>query len=333
MTTHEFLIALKQLDVQIWMDGDRIRCSAPPDVLTPERRAELAARRPEIETLLRAAQAAKPGSIVPIEIDGASAPFYAVPGHNGDVFCFVRLARYLTSHVPFFGLQPPGLDPSAEPLTRIEDLAAQFVRELVQHQPDGPYQLGGYCLGGLTAFEMARQLRAMGREVGAVVLFGTMSPPALRPVNRAQAAVTEWTRDRLRGLGKFVQASGRERIVKLVEKAGAAGGPSGADAGSADEFTARRRLLEAATIDAACRYRPEPYDGAISLFLANEAATRSLDQPLAWSDYARGGLDVFCGPSDCDGDSMLKEPSAAVFGSELLLRLNPSASCVSEVPA
>jgi thioesterase domain-containing protein len=326
VTTHEFLIALKQLDVQIWMEGDRIRCSAPPDVLTPGRRAELSARRPEIETLLRAAQAARPGSIVPIQPEGSSMPFYAVPGHNGDVFCFVRLARHLTSQVPFFGLQPPGLDPSTRPLTSIEDLAAHFVRELLQHQPNGPYQLGGYCLGGLTAFEMARQLQAMGCEVEALVLFGTMSPPALSPVTRAQAALAEWTRDRLRGLGKFVQASGRERMARLAEKAR---GALADDSDGSDEFTARRLLLEAATMGAAYRYRPQPYDGAIALFLANEAATRSLDQPLAWNGYARGGLEVFCGPSDCDGDSMLKEPSAGIFGSELLRRLKSSAPCVS----
>jgi thioesterase domain-containing protein len=329
VTTHEFLIELKRLDVQIWMEGDRIRCSAPPDVLTLERRNELAARRPEIESLLRAARAARPGSIVPIETAGSLKPFYGVPGHNGDVFCFVRLARSLAPHVPFYGLQPPGLEHST-PLARVEDLAAHFVRELVQQQPEGPYQIGGYCLGGLTAFEMARQLRAMGREVGALVLFGTMSPPALRPLNRAQAALAEWTKDRLHGVRAFARSSGPDRLAKLADKARAV---RGNDGNAADEFTTRRLRVEAATLEAAHQYRPQPYDGRISLFLANEAAKASLDRPLAWSDYAKGGLDVFCGPADCDGDSMLKDESAAVFGAELVLRLKPSGCCVSEVSA
>jgi thioesterase domain-containing protein len=331
VTTQEFLIELKRLDVQIWMEGDRIRCSAPPDVLTVERRAELAARRPEIESLLKAARAVRSGSIVPIETGGPLKPFYAVPGHNGDVFCFVRLARSMAPQVPFFGLQPPGLEPAMKPVARVEDLAAHFVRELVQHQPEGPYQLGGYCLGGLTAFEMARQLRAMGREVSALVLFGTMSPPALRPLTRAQAAVTEWTKDRVRGLRTFVRASGRERLAKLAEKAHISG--ERGNAAAADEFTIRRLAVEEATLEAAHGYRPEPYDGRISLFLANEASTHSLDQPLAWGDYAKGGLDVFYGPPDCDGDSMLKDDSAAVFGSALMLRLQASPCCVHGVPA
>lgn len=331
MTTQEFLIELKRLDVQIWMEGDKIRCSAPPSVLTVELRNELTARRPEIESLLKAARAARSSSIVPIETGGPLRPFYAVPGHNGDVFCFVRLARSMAPQVPFFGLQPPGLEPSVQPITRVEDLAAHFVRELIQHQPDGPYQLGGYCLGGLTAFEMARQLRAMGREVSALVLFGTMSPPALRPLTRAQAALAEWTKDRVRGLRTFVRASGRERLAKLAEKVRIAG--DGESSAQSDEFTIRRLAVESATLAAAHGYRPGPFDGRISLFLANEASTQTLDQPLAWADYAKGGLDVFYGPPDCDGDSMLKDDSASVFGSALMLRLKPSSCCAHGVPA
>ena len=45
VTTREFLLELRHLDVDLWLEGDRVRCSAPPDVLTAERRAELARRK------------------------------------------------------------------------------------------------------------------------------------------------------------------------------------------------------------------------------------------------------------------------------------------------
>jgi thioesterase domain-containing protein len=327
VTTQEFLVELRQLDVDLWLEGDRIRCSAPADVLTAERRAELARRRLEIETLLKAARAAAPGSIVPIEAGGSRLPFYAVPGHNGDVFCFVRLARCLGTERAFYGLQPPGLDGSTSPMATIEDLAAHFVHELITHQPDGPYQLGGYCLGGLTAFEMARQLRAMGREVRALVLFGTMSPPALRPANRARAALVEWSGHSLRGARAFAALSGRDRVVKLKEKMRVTARTEGLDdTAPADEITARRLRVESATLAAAHQYRPAPYDGRLTLFVANEAATRSLDRPLEWAGYARGGVDVFCGPPNCDGDSMLKENTAGIFAEQLAGRLDKLAA-------
>ena len=239
MTTPEFLLELRGLDVEVWLEGDRVRCSAPPDVLTAERRAELARRKAEIEALLKAARAAAPGSIVPIETGGSRLPFYAVPGHNGDVFCFVRLARCLGTDRAFYGLQPPGLD-GTSPCTTIEELAGHFVRELLEHQPEGPYQLGGYCLGGLTAFEMARQLRRMNLEVRALVLFGTMSPPALRPANRAKLALAQWSGDRIRGARAFADLSGRDRVLKVKEKVLASVTPDeqGRDeAGPADELT------------------------------------------------------------------------------------------------
>ncbi len=320
MTTAEFLRELRRLDVDLWLDGDRIRCSAPSDVLTAERRAELAQRRPEIETLLKAAAAARPGSVVPIQPSGSRLPFYAVPGHNGDVFCFVRLAHALGAGVPFYGLQPPGLDGGAAPLERIEDLAAHFVRDLLRHQPDGPYQLGGYCLGGFTAFEMARQLLAMGREVRTVVLFGTMSPAAVLPSHRARAAVGQWTADRRRGVREFAALSTRDRIARIQERVRA---PFASDDAADQEgaLAERRRRLESTTVAAAYRYRPEPYDGRLTVFVANAAAIRSWDCPLEWARYARAGLDVFEGPSSCDGDSMLKDDAAAVFAAALAPRL------------
>jgi hypothetical protein len=54
----------------------------------------------------------------------------------------------------------------------------------------------------------------------------------------------------------------------------------------------------------------------------NQAAARSLDRPLEWKAYARGGVDVFYGPRFCDGDTMLKEDSAAVFADALAGRLD-----------
>ena len=146
MTTQEFLFELRRLDVDLWLEGDRVRCSAPPDVLTLERRAELARRKTEIEVLLKAARAAAPGSIVPIEGCGSGLPFYAVPGHNGDVFCFVRLARCLGTDRAFYGLQPPGLAAGESPIDTVEELAVPCTSSSVS--AGRPYQLGGYCLGG-----------------------------------------------------------------------------------------------------------------------------------------------------------------------------------------
>lgn len=316
MTTNEFLRDLLQQDVRVWLEGDRVRCSAPPGVLTTELRSELVRRRPEIQTVLQAARSAvSPTSIVPIETRGSRVPFYGVPGHNGDVFCFVRLARALGADQPFFGLQPPGLDVHGGPLNRIEDLAEHYVLDMLQHQPRGPYQIGGYCLGGLTAFEMARKLRARGHDVAAVVLFGTSAPTSFHPINRARGAVELWIAERRRGAHAFAQLTGRERLRHLQHKAAHLLAPLHTE-GSHDEFAMRRQRVEQATIAAARAYRAGVYEGRLTLFIPNDAAARSADRPLDWRRYA-AGTEVCVGPDSCDGDSMLKEPSVAFFAERL----------------
>src|SRR5438093_74778 len=66
MTSSEFFAYLRSLDVQLWMDGDRLRCSAPRGVLTAELNEELKRRKEEIVASLRAAQQATQSRFVPI---------------------------------------------------------------------------------------------------------------------------------------------------------------------------------------------------------------------------------------------------------------------------
>src|SRR5207237_6398881 len=66
---------------------------------------------------------------------------------------------------PVYGLQARGLDASEEPQNRVEDMAATYLEAVRAVQPEGPYAIAGYSLGGLIAFEMARTLAAQGDEV------------------------------------------------------------------------------------------------------------------------------------------------------------------------
>jgi pimeloyl-ACP methyl ester carboxylesterase len=99
-------------------------------------------------------------------------PFFGVPG-NGGALCFHTLARRLGSDQPFYGFQPQDQDGERTNLLEIEDIAANYVREVRALQPEGPYFLGGHSSGGLVAFEMARQLRSQGRDVALLALFDT----------------------------------------------------------------------------------------------------------------------------------------------------------------
>jgi thioesterase domain-containing protein len=65
-------------------------------------------------------------------------------------------------------------------------MAEENVRQLVALQPQGPYLLGGYCNGGLVAYEMARQMEQQGLEVGLVIL---LDADVLRPFGWLKAVI------------------------------------------------------------------------------------------------------------------------------------------------
>ncbi|MEG4045088.1 amino acid adenylation domain-containing protein [Microcoleus sp. Pol17_C1] len=69
----EFLSYLRSLDINIFVEGYRLRCNAPEGILTPELRAEISQKKAEIISFLKAANRTSsftPTPIVPMGRDG-----------------------------------------------------------------------------------------------------------------------------------------------------------------------------------------------------------------------------------------------------------------------
>jgi len=127
--------------------------------------------------------------VVPIQTHGSRPPFFCVHGGGGNVLIYRDLSKRLGSEQPFYGLQSQGLDGRQGLLLRIEDMATLYVNAIRSVQPRGPYFLGGYCMGGTVALEMAQQLEAQGEEVALLALFDTInwaSLPKRKPWTRLQ---------------------------------------------------------------------------------------------------------------------------------------------------
>ncbi|ATB47924.1 amino acid adenylation domain-containing protein [Corallococcus macrosporus] len=108
--------------------------------------------------------------LVPIQRGGSRVPFFCVHPVGGTVFCYVELARRLGPEQPFYGLQAQGLEGTLPPNGSIESMAASYVAAIRAVQPQGPYRLGGWSLGAVIAFEMARLLQRMGETVDVLAL-------------------------------------------------------------------------------------------------------------------------------------------------------------------
>ena len=101
---------------------------------------------------------------------------------------------------PFYGFQAQGLEPSFSNQISVEATAADYLKEIRNVQPHGPYLLGGYSFGGLLSYEIACELRAIGEEVALLALFDTPNP-ANRPRARSWMQVARYRIPRLLSRG------------------------------------------------------------------------------------------------------------------------------------
>jgi thioesterase domain-containing protein len=230
-----------------------------------------------------------------------------VPGADGDVYCYVRLARELGPSQPFYAFEPPGVDGSEPAMRSIEALAARYLADLRAVQSEGPYFIGGFCVGGIVAFELARQLAITGQEVALLALFETPSPWGLTRWGRTLARI-RYRRDVLRWLASqswprqisFVRSRLARRLSRLS-------GRRSPDGGWFEQPMVR------ATYQAVRAYvrGVRTYTGGIVLFLGSPALRRAIYwRQLDWTHFTTGGLEVRTGIDGCiDAAMMLGDPA------------------------
>ena len=111
--------------------------------------------------------------------DAQRRPLYLVPGGWGgevEFLVYAELVRNMDRSLPLYGLRARPSNSDALPDQSVEQFAASFIEDILSLQPEGPYLLGGECVGGVVAYEMARQLEARGKKVSLILLLDTEWP-------------------------------------------------------------------------------------------------------------------------------------------------------------
>ncbi len=231
---------------------------------------------------------------VPIRPNGTRRPLFCAPVDGGHLFFYDNLARHLDPDQPVFGLPARGTDGREPPHTTIEAMAAHAIRLMRELQPAGPYDLLGYCSGGVVAFEMVRQLEAQGESATRLALVDSWAPRfsvrswgnLLFPAERRR----DW---------RMVQ----ERVYQLVLH------PLGLG-----------RLRQFAKIGEAHRwalwsYRPKRIVGKAVLLRPSRLTRRPPDSALGWDQFVAAGVEVRV-LSGQHGD-LVKGSGAACLANEL----------------
>lgn len=115
-------------------------------------------------------------SLVPIKPSGIRNPLFLVHPLSGNVLCYRTLSKYLDPEQPLYALQALGFQKRQSPLYKIEEMAVHYISEIQKLQPQGPYRIGGACMGGMVAFEMACQLKQQGVDVALLAMIDAANP-------------------------------------------------------------------------------------------------------------------------------------------------------------
>ena len=230
--------------------------------------------------------------LVALQPSGSAPPFFCVPSVTDDPFELLQLSRSLGLEQPFYALRD-SVNTADRNVHTVSDVAEKFARAMRRIQPDGPYYLGGYCFGGVVAFETACQLRESGAEVALLVLIETATPgypslgrhwklylAALRFHLLSKWGRNDWPREVKRDISTLYNHGARlargavERFLKR----------------SHTWLLRPQQTVIGANLQAVRLYEPTRYPGEIVLLNAKERpwAGSPLDRRRGWFELADG---------------------------------------------
>lgn len=266
-------------------------------------------------------------SLVKLRSGGERQPLFLIHGGGGGVLNFRELVGRLRPDRPIYALQARGLDGGQPAHRSVEEMALAYLTELRAVQPTGPYIIGGYCLGGLVAWEMARLLVESGERLSGLLLLETYAPG----YEGSWRFQTQWYLQRslvhLRNLGSLgpttFAAYARRRMQTIGWRIGQATRTRRWQARLEQQPTAVQSTVPVEQGDhyeiarvAISRYRPPVYPGRPLLVIANNWGFEwEVDPHYGWSGLTSDGLEVIKVPGD--HGSLFETPYVAVLAERL----------------
>ncbi|MEO6742763.1 MAG: AMP-binding protein, partial [Chthoniobacteraceae bacterium] len=255
--------------------------------------------------------------------------FLVAGGWGGEIEFLVygELSRQIDPARPVWGLKARGAGTGDAPHSTVTEMAADYLREIRQLQPNGPYLLAGECVGGICAYEMACQLEKAGEIVALVMLLDTVVP-AHSQLNTYLDAEARKRDSEARQFSLFrrvrhhlAEMSGlslREKFDYISNKALGRKKTNPATEPQAPGEHPRGQKDYPVTL---LRHRLQPYGGTVTLLVDEES--EALHGNLGWDKVSLGRLETHILPGT--HLTYIRENSAAAAATlrELLLQTTP----------
>ncbi|MFG2091540.1 amino acid adenylation domain-containing protein [Spirillospora sp. NPDC048824] len=252
--------------------------------------------------------------LLPIRTSGTRPPVFFVHPAGGLSWSYLQFQRHLAPDQPMYGLQAAGFTRPELPGT-VGEAAEDYLEQIRAVQPSGPYNLAGWSLGGLIAYEMAVRLQAAGERVGLLTLIDAYHTQDLESERR------EILPELLESIGidaGMIAADGNPDMEQIMAVL-AARDDALATLGEDDLVNVYRNYENG--LRQAEEYRPGRFRGDIVFFTALQGRTG--DSPTArsnWGPLVEGEIEDY--PVDVDHHLLMEPGPAAEMGAVLAAKLD-----------
>ncbi len=220
--------------------------------------------------------------MVLLKSGGQNPPVFLVPGIGGSAADFYSLAKYIEGSRSIYALQPRGMHGVDSPCYRVEEMAEYYLQSVFQSQPQGPYILVGYSLGGLVTLEMARTLIARQQAVALLVMIDSYLHLKFLSPGQKLRLLAQRIKQRIRKFGRAVDTTKSEDPTD-----------PNAIASIAPSFD----RVRSSAYTALKNYKPEFYPGEVKFIRAETVSNFPEDPYAVWSQLL-GTLSVETVPGD-----------------------------------
>lgn len=219
--------------------------------------------------------------LLPLQPKGERAPLFCIHPAGGLGWPYAGLIRHLPGDQPLYALQARSLSQRETCPESVDEMAADYLRQIRAVQPQGPYHLLGWSFGGHIAHAMAILLQQQGERVALLSMLDNYPLPS-RLFQPEDLIIQQRL---MSALSDGAVAPGEDYVARVREHLGM----SGLDAGLFDailrEFKAAPILMNAH--DFQC------FDGDLLFFRASEDPLRDEFQtPEAWQAHICGDIVV-----------------------------------------
>ncbi|WP_189372009.1 thioesterase domain-containing protein, partial [Tateyamaria omphalii] len=292
--------------IRLWGEGDKLKFWSPRGPLSDAIMRDLKALKPELLLLTangiqRTAEPIQKSPLIWLQ-EGSSPPLYCIHSISGGANFYNKFdVKHLPNDGPIemYGVSAMDFYDAHDFPENLEALATWYADDINQSAPDAPLLLCGYSMGGNIAFEMARQLSEVGREIALVVLIDS---PFKTPFDVGEPVFDRiiWTTFINICLGRipswieakdarFFRVSDDEKIetilndIKRSDKSNFPQSFTFEDLRAYHAFFLKLNELRA-------MYRPQPYDGNVVFLSASQS--ENTDTIRGWSNVSTGTFTV-----------------------------------------